>query len=110
VLYAKFFAQFCQIGPREGPESFPSPTVADTPLGRRCGAARAPSAAARAMRRANTNCIFLRRKTLFCFRAEKFPRRRDASNALVARLATPSPAAIPGKYFCKTVDIQKSRD
>jgi len=64
----------------------------------------------RARRCANTNCIFLRRKTHFCFRAEKIPRHRDRSIALVARGDAPTPPTTARKYFCKTVDIQKSRD
>jgi len=84
--------------------------VANSSFGCRRGTRRAPVCITRATQRANANCIFHRRKTRFLFRAEKIPRFRDAPIASFARsVAAPRPPPT-GNYFCKTVDIQKSRD
>jgi hypothetical protein len=71
---------------------------------------RAPRRHACAHRRARTNCIFFRKKRDFIFRAEEFPRRRGAPTAPLARFLAQTAPPPNRKYFCKMVDIQKSRD
>jgi hypothetical protein len=74
---------------------------------------RRPAATARARRafaRARANRAQSREKTQFYFRAENIARVRRARGAPIGRRHGAPSRPPPGIFFCKMVDIQKSRD